>query len=126
MTSTEPLIPPPATRTLPVSLDSDLVVDFRNRNPDDHTQFIDYPAGVTGVLTIYQDLKTASTERITAEGIPSGYHCVIKVPASDLNAVKAGTLWSFRLAYPDTDFVDGTYDKAVVNGEIVRSDGRAS
>lgn len=126
MTSTEPLIPPPATRILPISLDGDLVVNFRNRDPADRTQFLDYPDGVTGVFTIYQDLKTAGTERIARTGTPSGHNLVIKVPGTLLLPLKSGTLWGFRLLYPDPDFEDGTYDIAVVNGEIVRADGRSS
>lgn len=123
MTAPEPLIARPPVRILPVSLDSDLVVNFRNRDPADSAAFLDYPAGVTGILTIYQDLKTAGAERITATGMPSGHNLYIKVPSTQLNALRTGTLWGFRLAYPDGDFDDGTYDKAIVVGEIERVDG---
>lgn len=126
MTSPEPLIPAPLVRTLPISIDGDLVVTFRNRNPDDPSSLADFPPGVVGVLTIYQDLKTTGGQRIIETGAPIGPVLAIKVPSAALNALRTGTLWGFRLAYPDEDFADGTYDKAIVVGEIVRVDGRAA
>ena len=125
MTTPEPLITPTPVRTLPVSLDGDLVVVFRNRDPANAGQYLDYPSGVTGILTIYQDLKTAGAERITATGTPSGHNLPIRVPAVQLNELKDNTLWGFRLLYPDSGFDDGFYDKPVVVGEIVRVDGRS-
>lgn len=119
------LIPAPLVKSLPISLDSDLVVDFRNRDPADSTVYLDYPSGVTGILTIYADLKTPGTERITVSVTPQSYHCTVKIDAHTLNPVVNQTLWSFRLNYPDTDLPDGL-DKVVANGTVVRSDGRTA
>lgn len=121
---TTPLIPPPPTYYLPATLDGDLVVDFRNRDPNDASAYLDYPDGVEGIFTIYTDLKVAGTERITVTVTPSGYHMVAKVPASQMNTVKDVTLFGFRLAIPDADFTDGTYDKPIVVGYIKRADGK--
>ncbi|MGI5222157.1 LtfC-like domain-containing protein [Nocardia sp. CA-290969] len=125
MTAPETLITPPPVRVLPVSLDGDLVVVFRNRDPANAGQYLDYPSGVTGVLTIYQDLKTPTADRITATGTPSGHSLPIRVPAVQLNALRDNTLWGFRLLYPDSGFDDGFYDKTVVVGTIMRVDGRS-
>lgn len=124
MTTTEPIIPRVRTQPLPIALDGDLIIDFRNRDPADAEAFLNYPSGVMGKLTIYTDLKTADTTRIVVPATPSTYHCVIKVDAEELNGVKNGTLWSFRLIYPDADLADG-YDKVIVNGKVERTDGAA-
>lgn len=119
------LIPPPPAEALPLSYDGDLIVDFRNRDPNNANNFIDYPAGVTGVFSIYTDLKDKTAERITVSVTPSSSHCEVKIDAQQLNTIKAGTRWSFRLKFPDTDLMDG-YDKVVANGEVVRYDGALS
>lgn len=122
MTSPEPIFERTPSRPLPISLDGDLVVDFRNRDPVNPTAFLDYASGVTGVLTIYTDKKTANATRIAVTATPVAYHCVIKVDRTILNAVEPGTLWGFRLIFPDAD-LPGGYDKAVVNGKVERNDG---
>lgn len=121
---TTPLIPRPAAYCLPIALDGDLAIDFRNRDPEDPEAYLDYPAGVVGVFTIYADLKTAGAERIIVTTTPTGHHIFTKVPASKLNGLKDGTLFGFRLAYLDDDFTDGTYDKSVIAGYIERTDGK--
>jgi hypothetical protein len=124
MTS-DPIIPAPPARSLPLPFDGDLIVDFCNRDPTNFTAYLDYPSGVSGVFAIYSDRKTPGTDRISVTATPSGAHCIIKVDAAALNGVKAGTYWSFRLIYPDADLTGG-YDKVVVNGLIVRADGLGS
>lgn len=122
MTTPEPIIPRITARPLPVPLDGDLAIDFRNRNPADPTAFLDYASGVTGVLTIYTDKKTVGATRIVITATPVSYHCVIKIDRTVLNAVEARTLWNFRLVFPDAD-LPGGYDKVVANGQIERNDG---
>ncbi|WP_410877336.1 hypothetical protein [Nocardia sp. A7] len=127
---TSPLIPPTPARMLPVSLDGDLVVDFRRRAPATTPggppgDYIDYPEGVTARFVIYADRKSADAPRITVPATPVGSHCVVKVDATLINALKTSTLWSFRLIYPDGELVAG-YDRMVVNGIIERFDGLAA
>ncbi len=115
---------------LPVSLDGDLVVDFRRRAPATTPggppgDYIDYPEGVTARFVIYADRKSADAPRITVPATPVGSHCVVKVDATLINALKTSTLWSFRLIYPDGELVAG-YDRMVVNGIIERFDGLAA
>lgn len=127
---TSPLIPPTPARVLPVSLDGDLVVDFRRRAPAATPggplgDYLDYPEGVTARFVIYTDRKDAAATRITVSVTPTGSHCPVKVDATQMNAVKSTTLWSFRLVYPDGDLVAG-HDRMVVNGIIERFDGLAA
>ncbi|MFE7747315.1 hypothetical protein [Nocardia sp. NPDC057455] len=126
MTTPDPLVAPPATKTLPITLDGDLVVDFRNRDPANAAAYLDYPPGVVGVFTIYTDLAEPGVERITATADPDGYHMLIRIPAAQLNSVKDLTLWGYRVRYPDPGFVDGFYDRPIVAGEVQRADGRAA
>ena len=124
------LIAPTPARVLQVSLDGDLVVDFRRRAPASTPggplgAYIDYPDGVVGRFVIYADRKTADAPRITVSATPVGSHCVVKVDATQINPLKTSTLWSFRLIYPDGELVDG-YDRLVVNGIIERFDGLAA
>lgn len=120
---TSPLIPETIVKTLPLPLDGDLVIDFRNRDPDNPAAYLDFPAGVVGKFTIYADLKTTGATRVVVTATPSGSHCIVKIDATVLNTIKNETQWGFRLVYPDTDLVNG-YDKVVVNGYVVRSDGK--
>lgn len=122
MTTPAPIIERVLAQPLPLSLDGDLIIDFRNRDPGNPTAYLDYPAGVVGVLTIYTDKKTAGATRITVTVTPATYHCVIKVDRTVLNAIEPRTLWSFRLIYPDTDLLGG-YDKVIANGMVERNDG---
>ncbi|WP_280305671.1 DUF7264 domain-containing protein [Nocardia neocaledoniensis] len=127
---TSPLITPTPARVLPVSLDADLVVDFRRRAPASTPggplgDYLDYPDGVTAKFVIYTDRKDATATRITVAVTPTGSHCPVKVDATQMNAVKSSTLWGFRLIYPDGDLIAG-HDRMVVNGIIVRYDGQAA
>lgn len=127
---TTPLIPPPPARVLPISRDGDLVIDFRRRAPATTPggplgDYLDYPAGVGAVFVIYADLKTTGAERITVQVTPAGSHCLVKVDATRLAALRTGTEWSFRLVYPDGDLVAG-HDRLVVNGVVERYDGKAA
>lgn len=120
---TSALIPAPSVKTLPLPLDGDLVIDFRNRDPDNAAAYLDFPAGVVGKFTIYADLKTAGATRVVVTATPSESHCIVKIDATVLNTIKNETLWNFRLIYPDADLTNG-YDKVVVNGWIERNDGK--
>lgn len=110
---------PVAKGALRVQKRGDLLINFRNRDPDqpdDPEAFLDYPVGVTGVLTI-----ETSPDPIEIPATPSGHDCVIRLPASQADVLKT-QLWSFKLRYPDVAFVDGYFDKVVVNGKIARDD----
>lgn len=120
----DPIIPFPSVRALPIPFDGDLVIDFRNRDPANPTVYVDYPTGASGIFTIYSDRKTSGATRIAVTATPAGPHCIIKIAASALNGVEAGTKWSYRMKYPDADLPNG-YNKVIVNGLVVRSDGTA-
>ncbi len=128
-TPQEPIVARVPVYSLPVPFDDDLVLDFRNRDRDvatDHPDaYPDYPPGVTGTLTIYNDLKTEGVARLSKTVAASGSHCVIKLDSLELATVQPGTLWRFRLRFPDPDLPGGGYDKRIVNGRTVRDDGRA-
>lgn len=125
MTSPEPLIPRIPVRSLPIPLTGDLIIDFKNRDPEDPTQYLDYPAGAVGQLSICNDLKTAGAERVVVEAEPEGYHCVIKLDGTThlADVKKSGTQWAFAVIYPDAD-LPGGYTKEAVNGLTVADDGK--
>lgn len=123
MTTVEPLNDEPPRRTLNISIDGDLLIDFRNRDPDNPTQYLDYPADTVGVFTVYADLRNEEAERVSVTGVRDGYHMWVRLDASKLNTFETGILWGFRAVTPDAGFDDGTYDRPLIVGTIVRKDG---
>lgn len=112
------LFDPPQTHELPVSKRGDLLINFRNRDPDNPEAFVDFPAGTLGVLTI--ETETPHVVTVT----PSGHDCVVRVEASVCDLLKNGVLWSMRLRYPDPEFADTFLDQIVANGTVKRFDGK--
>lgn len=107
-----------AKNTLYFQRHCDKLINFRNRDPDNPEEFIDYPAGTLGVFEI--DTTPTSTP---FQGDMSGPNCLIRVPSTIGDLVKTQT-WSFRLRYVDAGFPDGYNDVPVMNGVCARDDGK--
>ena len=103
------LFPAPQTFTLPLSKGGDLSCEFVYKPAGVET---DWPAGATVTLTI------DATEPITGTATISGSQAAVFIDHTDVDGVKAGTLW--RLVMTTTD---GT-DTVIVNGTTLRSDGK--
>ena len=96
----------------------DLLINFRNRDPDNPGVFIDYPAGTLAVLEI-----DTAPDSLPIDGVISGHNCLVRVPSENGDVLKRET-WGFRLRYVDAGFPDGYFDKVVINGMCARDDGK--
>lgn len=109
---TDYLFPPTPAKTLPVSLHSDIIVDFKNRVPgSDPIAYTDYPGEISIDLII---------GNIVAPAVISTYHAVCRVESTVADTITDGTLWAcvVRVAgIPQSD------DTVPINGTIERHDG---
>jgi hypothetical protein len=110
------LFPPVARYQLPLSLGQDLVVDFQNKDTSGNP--LNYPDAATVTLVI-----DAATQ-VTVDADVSTYHAVCYLASSSADLISPGVLWRAIASVPGGLGTPETVDVALVNGTVVRSDGR--
>lgn len=111
---------PTPSSTLPVSLDEDIIVTFRNKVPNSNpVAYQDFPAGTTVSLVISTGGRT---DEILAQGVGDvqGSSAACRIPYTVANTLKTGHVWRCVLTLQDS----GNTDHLVpINGQIQRFDG---
>jgi hypothetical protein len=110
------LFNPPASYTLPLSKGQDLVVDFQNQDTSGNP--LAYADGTTVTLVI------DATTQVTAVATISTYHAVCYLPYTSTDLISPSALWRAIAEIPGGLGTPASIEVVLVNGTVVRSDGR--
>jgi hypothetical protein len=113
------LFDPPPVKTLPISLDQDIIVTFQNivqgSNP---VTLQDWPTGYTVELRIGKLNATVAS----AMAEITGPNAVCRIKSAVANTISPGLPWRCIVSIPDPDGVD-TDAVVPINGPTERDDG---
>lgn len=119
MPASEGFNTPPLSLPLYVSWHADLILNFQNVDPatadDPSPTPIDFPAGAS----VYLDVNTKPPLRTTA--VLNGPDGVARVESDTADGFRDGTIWVLLISEPDNP----TREVPIVNGVIVRADGKS-
>lgn len=110
---------PPPSLPIYVSWHGDLVLPFENIDPDtaddEEPVLLDFPPGAK----VFLDVNTGKTPQ-RYEAVLTGPHGQVRAESEDADKFKDGTTWVLLQQEQD----DPTLETPIVNGWIVRADGK--
>lgn len=107
------LFEPPPTYNLPLVKGQDLVVDFKNRQPDSNPpEYLPYAEGTSVSLIIDTDPPTV------APAVLDGIHAVCRLESEVCDRIPARVPWRCRIT------LDDDVDLVAIHGVTTRFDGK--